>query len=164
MASQVVVFHPVPFGPRWPAPGSSLPTPTSARARRSLPTCLPPAGDAAAPTTPRTDEHLSQQYVAGGDKRCCTWSTTKPTPRRTPSDRLVDYAAAAGEDVLAFTPFPEDVWSQIPSNKPAAPTTRRRRAGREDRPMGRRTPLPRPRDLGPLPPDNHHKHQPRDRN
>ena len=70
--------------------------------------------------------------VAGrGCGRCCTRSTTSPTPPSVHAqfDRILDALAeklpkvaehldAARADVLAFTAFPKEIWRQIWSNNP----------------------------------------------
>ncbi len=93
---------------------------------------------------------------------------------------VAEHLAEARADILAFTTFPKDVWSQVWSNnpserlnKPDPPPHRRRRhlpeprrdraprrrcPGRADRRMGRRPPLPRPRNPRPLPPHPGHRH------
>ena len=92
-----------------------------------------------------------------------------------------DHLDAARADILAFTGFPKDVDPDLvqqprrtPQPRDPAPhrrrrhlphprsdrPPRRRRAGRADRRMGRRPPLPRPRRPGPQP---HHPRHPRHR-
>lgn len=96
---------------------------------------------------------------------------------------VAEHLANAREDILAFTAFPKDVWAQIWSNNPAergepgdpAPDRRGRdlpqpashrpprggRAGRADRRVGRRPPLPRPGGPHPLPAHHRRRHRKR---
>ncbi len=66
-----------------------------------------------------------------GSRRCCTRSTTSPTPTRcTPSSTgsstpwpsklpaVADHLEDARADILAFTAFPKEIWRQIWSNNP----------------------------------------------
>ena len=66
-----------------------------------------------------------------GSRRCCTRSTTSPTPTSVHAqfDRVLDaltdklpavadHLDAARADVLAFTAFPKEIWRQIWSNNP----------------------------------------------
>ena len=68
---------------------------------------------------------------AVGARRCCTRSTTSPTPTSVHAqfDRVLDALAdklpavadhldAARADILAFTAFPKEIWRQIWSNNP----------------------------------------------
>ena len=94
-----------------------------------------------------------------------------------------DHLDTAREEILAFTAFPPAVWRQIWSEQPQRtaqprdpPTHRRRRdlpgpqldhpsrwsgPGRAERRMGRRPPLPRPRDPRQEPPrPDHHREDP----
>ena len=72
-----------------------------------------------------------KSVLAVGARRCCTRSTTSPTPRRcTPSSTgsstpwprscptVAEHLDAARADVLAFTAFPKEIWRQIWSNNP----------------------------------------------
>ena len=73
-----------------------------------------------------------------GSRRCCTRSTTSPTPHSVHAqfDRVLDALAdklpavadhldAARADVLAFTAFPKEIWRQIWSNNPRSGSTGR---------------------------------------
>lgn len=105
-------------------------------------------------------------------------------------DRLLDYVEdklpdafehldTARADILAFTEFPEGLWSKQPqrATQPRDPPPhrqrrhlpqprrhrppRRRRPRRADRRMGRRPPLPRPRHPRQVPPAPASRHRPR---
>jgi mutator family transposase len=97
----------------------------------SPPRCPAPAGSGAAPTTFRTCSPGSRKAKAAGWPRWCAPSSTSPTRSRcTPSSNRVvaalqaklpkaaEHLAGAREQLLAFTAFPRECWTQIWSNNP----------------------------------------------
>ena len=72
-----------------------------------------------------------EEQPGAGSRRCCTRSTTSPTPTPcTPSSTasstpwpsklpaVAEHLEDARADILAFTAFPKEIWRQIWSNNP----------------------------------------------